>query len=171
MLRAVPGSRLVVYVEEHGRAAAREVLAAEGIEEERVEFAGRVSRRAYLERHHEIDIALDTFPFAGGTTSLDALYMGVPMVTLSGRTPLQRAGVSIAMNLGLPELVAHTEDEFVERAAALARDLDRLALLRAELRGRLLASPLGDATRFARNLEAAYRTAWRRYCAGLAPRR
>ena len=165
VLGAVPRSRLLVHLEQYGREALLEALAARGIEAQRVEFAPRVSRRAYLERHSEIDIALDTFPFAGGTTTLDALWMGVPVVTLSGRTALQRAGVSIAMNLGLPELVAQTEDEFVARAAALAGDLAQLSALRATLRARLEASPLGDAPRFARQLEAAYRGAWREYCA------
>ena len=100
-----------------------------------------------------------------GTTTLDALWMGVPVVTLSGATALERAGVSIAMNLGLPELVAQTPDEFVDRAAALAHDWDHLSALRETLRARLQASPLGDAPRFARNIEATYRALWRRYCA------
>ena len=153
------------YVEEHGREAVLRTLRAGGIEAGRVEFGGLVPRRAYLERYREIDIALDTFPFAGGTTTCDAVWMGVPVVTLVGATVLQRAGFSVAMNLGLPELIARSEDEFVERAVALATDLARLEALRAGLRSRLAASPLGNAPRFARNLEATYRTAWRRYCA------
>jgi len=164
VLAAVPGSRLLLYLEEYGREDALRTLATGGIEAGRVEFCGLVPRRAYLERYHSIDIALDTFPFAGGTTTCDAAWMGVPVVTLSGPTVLHRAGVSIAMNLGLPELVARTEDEFVERAVALAADLPRLGALRAALRSRLETSPLGDAPRFARHLEAAYRTAWHRYC-------
>jgi predicted O-linked N-acetylglucosamine transferase (SPINDLY family) len=90
--------------------------------------------------------------------------MGVPVVTLTGRTTLQRAGSSIAHNLGLPELVTSTKDAFVAKAAAMARDLDRLSALRASLRAKLEASAFGDYPRFARNLEAAYRTAWRRWC-------
>jgi predicted O-linked N-acetylglucosamine transferase (SPINDLY family) len=129
-----------------------------------VEFAGRVSRRNYLERYQRIDIGLDTFPFTGATTSLDALWMGVPVVTLTGGTSLHRAGTCLAMNLGLPELATSSEHEFVAKAVALAGDLPRLAQLRAELRPRLEASPLGDAPRFARQLETAFRTAWRRYC-------
>ena len=165
VLGRVPGSRLLVHVEEYGREAVLRTLAEAGVPAERVELCGLVARRAYLERYHGVDIALDTFPFAGGTTTLDALFLGVPVVTLSGPATMQRAGTSIAMNLGLPELVARSEDEFVERAVALATDLPRLARLRAELRSRLAASPLGDAPRFARHLEAAYRGAWRRYCA------
>jgi predicted O-linked N-acetylglucosamine transferase (SPINDLY family) len=168
VLREVPSSRLYLFVEEPGRDAARRTLAAGGVEAERVEFGGRVSRREYLERHQRLDIALDTFPFAGGTTSLDAFWMGVPVVSLtSPTTTLQRAGACIATNLGLPELLASTPDDFVARAVALGSNLEHLATLRTGLRARLEASPFGAHGRFARNLEAVYRTAWRRYCATL----
>jgi predicted O-linked N-acetylglucosamine transferase (SPINDLY family) len=141
-------------------------LSADGVAPERVAFGGRVSRREYLERYRRIDIGLDTFPFTGATTSLDAMWMGVPVMTLTGGTSLHRAGTCLAINLGLPELVASSEAEFVAKAVALASDLPHLAQLRAELRTHLEASPLGDAPRFARHLEAAFRTAWRRYCDG-----
>lgn len=166
VLDAVPGARLYLYLEEHAREAARRTFSDAGVDPGRLAFGGRVSRREYLERYHGIDIMLDTFPFAGGTTSLDAAWMGVPVVTLAGGPTLQRAGVCVAMNLGLPELVARSEEELVARAAALAGDLPRLAQLRGDLRARLGASPLGDAPRFARDLEAAFRAAWRRHCAG-----
>jgi predicted O-linked N-acetylglucosamine transferase (SPINDLY family) len=166
VLGEVPDAKLFLYAEEHAWARVQRSLERAGISPQRVELGGRVSRRDYLERYHRIDVALDTFPFAGGTTSLDAVWMGVPVVTLAGDTCLARAGSCIAANLGLPELVARTPEEFVARAAALASDLPRLSSLRTELRGRLAASAFGDAPRFARNLEAAYRTAWRRYCAG-----
>jgi protein O-GlcNAc transferase len=162
VLDEVPGSRLALLVADHPRV--RRELDAAGLDPARVDFGGRVSRREYLERHHRIDLALDTFPFCGGTTSLDAVYMGVPVVTLTGRTTLQRAGSSIANNLGLPELVTTTEDAFVARAVEMARDLPRLSALRASLRARLSASPFGDYPRFARNMEAAYRMAWRAWC-------
>ena len=86
VLLEVPGARLMLFAEEHARKAVRQTLEAAGVQAERVEFVGRVSRREYLERYQRIDIALDTFPFAGGTTSLDAVWMGVPVVTLSGKT-------------------------------------------------------------------------------------
>jgi predicted O-linked N-acetylglucosamine transferase (SPINDLY family) len=162
VLREVPGSRLALLVADQPRV--RRELEAAGLEPERVDFGGRVSRRAYLERYHRIDLALDTFPFAGGTTSLDAVFMGVPVVTLAGRTTLQRAGSTIANHLGLPELVTTTEDAFVAKAVEMARDLPRLGALRASLRGKLEASAFGDYPRFARNMEAAYRTAWRKWC-------
>jgi protein O-GlcNAc transferase len=160
VLGAVPGSRLLLVAEEHARASIHRAFASAGIEADRVELTGRVRRRDYLEHYNRIDIALDTFPFAGGTTSLDGIWMGVPVVTLNGGTALHRAGVSIAMNLGLPELVAGSPDEYVSAATNLAGDLERLSLLRAQLRSRLEASPLGDAPRFARQLEATYRTVW-----------
>jgi protein O-GlcNAc transferase len=167
VLCELPTSRLFLYAEGPGRDITLRQLAAAGISSERVELGGRVSRRAYLERYQRIDIALDTFPFTGATTSLDALWMGVPVVTLTGGTSLHRAGTCLAMNLGLPELIASSEDDFVAKAVALASNLPRLATLRAELRTRLEASPLGDAPRFARNLEAAFRTAWQHYCASV----
>jgi predicted O-linked N-acetylglucosamine transferase (SPINDLY family) len=160
VLAAVPRSRLLLVAEEHARAEMQRAFASAGIAPERIELTGRVGRRQYLEHYHRIDVALDTFPFAGGTTSLDGVWMGVPVVTLTGGTVLHRAGVSIAMNLGLPELVAGSPDEYVSVAAKVAGDLERLSRLRAQLRSRLEASPLGDAPRFARNLEAAYRTVW-----------
>ena len=165
VLSAVPNSRLFLYAEEYARESLLRVFAAHGVDAARIEFGGRVSRREYLERHRQIDIALDTFPYAGGTTSLDALWMGVPVITLRGDSSLQRAGVSIAMNLGLPELIADSEEAYVAKAVALAHELDRLSQLRDQLRARLEASPIGDTARFARDLEGTYRGAWRRYCA------
>ena len=166
VLGAVPGSRLVMYAEEHSHEAFRRAFAAAGVQADRVDFAGRVAHRQYLERYNQIDIGLDTFPFAGGTTSLDAVWMGVPVLTLSGGTVLHRAGASIATNLGLPELIARSEDDYVARAVRLARDPEQLSELRAALRSRVERSPLGDTPRFARHLEAGYREAWRRYCQG-----
>jgi predicted O-linked N-acetylglucosamine transferase (SPINDLY family) len=160
VLAAVPGSRLLLVAEEHARAPMRRAFESAGIHAERIEFTGRVRRRQYLEHYHRIDVGLDTFPFAGGTTSLDAIWMGVPVVTLNGATVLHRAGVSIAMNLALPELIAASPDQYVSIASELARDRERLVLLRAQLRARLEASPLGDAPRFARHLESLYRTVW-----------
>jgi len=109
-------------------------------------------------------MVLDTFPYNGHTTSLDSLWMGVPVVTLVGQTVVGRAGLSQLMNLGLPELIAETPQQFVDVAVRLAGDLPRLAELRATLRGRMEGSPLMDAPRFAKNVEAVYRDVWRRWC-------
>jgi protein O-GlcNAc transferase len=164
VLREVTGARLFLHAEEHAQEGVRQAFAREGVQADRIEFGGRVSRHEYLRRYQRIDIGLDTFPFNGATTTLDAAWMGVPVVTLSGPSALQRTGTCIAMNLGLPELVANSEDEFVERAVTLARDLDRLSQIRTELRSRLETSPLGNAPRFARHVEDAYRATWRRHC-------
>ena len=140
-------------------------LEREGIAGHRVEFCEPRPRPAYLELHRRLDIVLDTFPYNGHTTSLDALWMGVPVVTLAGQSAVSRAGLSQLSNLGLPELAAHSEDEYVSIAARLAGDLARLAELRKTLRARMEASVLMDVPRFARGIETAYRAMWRRWCA------
>jgi protein O-GlcNAc transferase len=109
-------------------------------------------------------VGLDTFPHAGGTTTCEALWMGVPVISLYGKTGVGRAGLSILSNVGLPELAAYTEDEYVKIALDLASDLPRLAELRATMRARILASLLRDAPRFARNVEEAYRAMWKTWC-------
>jgi predicted O-linked N-acetylglucosamine transferase (SPINDLY family) len=130
-----------------------------------VEFVARLARPEYLRTYHRIDIALDTFPYNGHTTSLDSLWMGVPVITLAGETAVGRAGVSQLSNIGLPELIANDADEFVAIAADLAADTQRLAELRRTLRARMQASPLMDGPRFARGVEAAYRRMWQDWCA------
>jgi predicted O-linked N-acetylglucosamine transferase (SPINDLY family) len=165
ILHAVPGSRLVLHAHEGShRQRVLDLMARAGITPERLSFAGRRSIADYYRGYHEIDIALDPFPFAGGTTSCDALWMGVPLVSLCGQTAVARAGLSLLSNVGLPELVAHTAEDYVRIAAELAGDLPRLAELRATLRARMEQSPLMDAPAFARDIEAAYRTMWRTWC-------
>jgi protein O-GlcNAc transferase len=141
-----------------------EFLAQHGISAERVTFIGFQPRLCYLELYHRIDLGLDTFPYNGHTTSLDALWMGVPVVTLVGATVVGRAGLSQLTNVGLPELVAATPEQFVRVVVELAQDVPRLSRLRAALRERMQASPLMDARRFTRGIEAAYRMMWRRWC-------
>ena len=129
--------------------------------EERIEFRAFQPRGEYLCSYHDIDLGLDTFPYNGHTTSLDSLWMGVPVVTRVGRTSVGRGGLSQLFQMGLLELAAESDEEFVDISAALGRDLDRLAALRSELRPRLERSALMDASRFARHVEHAYRDAWR----------
>jgi protein O-GlcNAc transferase len=131
-----------------------------------LEFVSGLLPRQYFQLYHRIDIALDPFPYCGGTTTCDALWMGVPVVSLAGRTAVGRGGLSILSNLDLAELVGHDEDAYVRIALELAGDLPHLAELRATLRERMHNSVLMDAPRFARNVEAAYRAMWRRWCAG-----
>jgi predicted O-linked N-acetylglucosamine transferase (SPINDLY family) len=111
-------------------------------------------------------VGLDTFPYNGHTTSLDSFWMGVPVVTLVGKTLVGRGGLSQLSNLGLTELIAQTPQQYVEIAARLAKDLTRLLEIRGTLRARMESSPLMDASRFARNMEAAYREMWRNWCTG-----
>jgi predicted O-linked N-acetylglucosamine transferase (SPINDLY family) len=116
-----------------------------------------------MELYQQIDIGLDTAPYNGHTTSLDSYFMGVPVVTLVGRTVVGRAGLSQLTNLRMPELIARTDEEYLHITRDLACDLGRLAGIRAALRGRMQASPLMDGAAFARGLEAAYREMWTRF--------
>jgi len=170
-LAAVPVSRLLV-LEPQGVSRSDLIAryAAHGMDPSRVSFIARQPRRAYLETYHRIDLALDSFPCNGHTTSLDAFWMGVPVVTRAGRSAISRGGTSIAGNLGLPELVACADDEFVRVAHAFARDLPRLAALRGTMRTCMEASALMDAPRFAADVERAYRQMWREYCVSAFPR-
>ena len=164
VLRAVSDSHLLLMAPEgNSRKRISERLAAEGIEADRIEFAPKQSRVEYLRSYNRIDIGLDTFPYNGHTTSLDALWMGVPVITLVGRTVVGRAGFSQLTNLNLRECIASTPEEYVRIAAAMAGDISQLAGLRRALRGRMQASPLMDAAGFARNIEAAYRSMWRNW--------
>src|SRR5262249_20120080 len=137
-----------------------------GVAAFRVEFADWLPRAEYLKLYHRIDIALDPLPCNGGTTTLDAFWMGVPTLTLLGKRVLGRAGFSLLSNLGLQELVAETPEQYVEMAAGIARDTSRLAELRRTSRRRMLQSPLMDGKRFANHVEQAYRQVWRNWCRG-----
>jgi predicted O-linked N-acetylglucosamine transferase (SPINDLY family) len=165
VLFAVPQSRLILLAPQ-GSARQRTlgVLGQSGVDSARIEFVERLSPEAYLAQYSRIDIGLDTFPYNGHTTSLDALWMGVPVVTLVGNTLVGRAGLSQLTNLNLNDLVALSEDEYVRIAVNLATDLPRLNELRMGLRQRMRESPLTDVARFARNLESAYREMWRNWC-------
>jgi len=117
-----------------------------------------MGRNDYLKSHAEVDMILDTFPYPGGTTTCDALWMGVPTLTLAGKTMLSRQGVSLLMCAGLPDWIAQTEDEYVEIAVNQASDLKRLSHLRSSLRQQVFETPLFSAPRFASDLEVSLRT-------------
>ncbi len=165
ILQALPGARLLIQSPPGAhRDAVIQLFQAGGIAPDRVEFVPRVSRRAYLDRFHQLDLCLDPFPYNGHTTTLDALWMGVPVVTLAGRTGVGRAGVSVLSNLGVPELIAETPAQYVAIATALAADQERLAALRAGLRARMESSPLLDAKQYAADVQAAFRAMWTTWC-------
>jgi protein O-GlcNAc transferase len=171
ILRRLPESRMLIkslgLSDEATRRRLTERFAAGGISADRLDLReGTASLTEHLELYNQIDIALDTFPYNGTTTTCEALWMGVPVVTLAGQMHMSRVGVSLLSNVGLQELIAQTPEQYVEIAVKLAGDLPRLTELRTTLRQRMQASLLMDAKRFANNIESAYRDMWRRYCTG-----
>ncbi len=145
----------------------RRILAgftSEQIDPSRIEFVPYQPRPAYLQLYNRIDIGLDSFPYNGHTTSLDSYWMGVPVVTRVGERAVSRGGLSQLSNLGLTELAASTDAEFVSIATRLANDLPRLSLLRSTLRDRMLRSPLMDAARFTGHIENTFREMFRTWC-------
>jgi predicted O-linked N-acetylglucosamine transferase (SPINDLY family) len=169
ILHEVPGSRLLLKAAAFGAASVCQRFgrnsAAQGIDASRLNLRGpERDHAAHLALYGEMDIALDTYPYHGTTTTCDALWMGVPVITLAGQTHVSRVGVSLLSNVGLPELVATTPDQYVQIAVDLARDRGRMDTLRRGMRARMLASPLMDAPRFARDVEGAYRQMWRNWC-------
>jgi protein O-GlcNAc transferase len=165
VMRALPTAHLRLMAppgRHRERLAAR--LKTRGVAATRLSFVEFRPREEYLRCYHGVDVGLDTLPYNGHTTSLDALWMGVPIVTRLGDTCVGRAGLSQLFHLDLLDLVADNDAAFVAIAAALAADVDRLRALRASLRERMQRSPLMDAARFARGIEQAYRIAWRAHC-------
>ncbi|MFA7281969.1 MAG: tetratricopeptide repeat protein [Sterolibacterium sp.] len=159
ILNTSPDSRLFLKTKQLKDFSVRrhviERFAAHGVSADRLILEGPVSRADYFRTYHRTDITLDPFPYTGGTTSAESLWMGVPVLTLAGESFLSRQGVGLLMNAGLPEWIAADADDYVARALSHAGDVSRLALLRGELRQQVLASPLFDAERFARHFENA----------------
>jgi predicted O-linked N-acetylglucosamine transferase (SPINDLY family) len=170
LLHQTPGSRLVIKNVAMRSAdvaeQTRQSFVRRGIATDRLELLGQDASLAdHLRRYNEIDISLDTFPYHGTTTTCESLWMGVPTITLEGPNHVSRPGRSLLHNVDLANLVAQTPDEYVAKAVQLAGDLPRLADIRAGLRRRMLESPLMDGQSFAGDMEAAYRQAWRTWCA------
>jgi predicted O-linked N-acetylglucosamine transferase (SPINDLY family) len=165
ILRRVPTARLVLRYWGFGDAAVCRRFAAafagHGVDPERLDLRGWWQDAHWLEGYGQVDLALDPFPYSGCTTTCEALWMGVPVITCPGETLYSRQSLSPLSSVGLTETVAGTLDEYTEMAVALANDLPRLAALRAGLRPRMAASPLCDGPRFARNLVKLLRRAWR----------
>jgi predicted O-linked N-acetylglucosamine transferase (SPINDLY family) len=168
VLFAVPGSRLYLKSPQLKEISVQQSVlqrfADHGISVERLILEGSVPRAEYLKPFRRVDIALDTFPYPGITTSVETLWMGVPVLTLSGKSFLSRQGVGLLMNAGLPDWIAEDADEYVARAVLHAGDLQKLAMLRSGLRQRILASPIFDAPRFAQHFETALRGMWQKWC-------
>lgn len=168
LLHRVPQSKLVLKYQGLGIELVQhrylQLFAAQGVDSARLEFAPRTDYAGYLAAYREVDIALDPFPFGGGITTCDALWMGVPVVTCPGETFASRHGLTHLSNIGLTETIARDLDEYVEIAAKLANDFPRLASLRAGLRERVAISPLCDGKQFAADLTKVVREVWQEWC-------
>ncbi len=167
ILQAVPRSRIVILASNVPSLVeyVNRLLTSRDVDPSRVTMAARRPRAEYLELLGQVDVALDPFPMNGHTTTCDALWQGVPVVTLAGGMYAGRFGSTAHVNLGLEDLVAESPDEYVGIATGLAGDVERLGKLRAGLRERMTSSPLLDFVGFTRNLEAAYRRMWTAWCA------
>ncbi len=159
-----PSSLIMIAPEGSHRQALVDYFQLQGIAATRLELLAPMRYAEYLATCHRIDIALDPFPHAGATTTLDTLCMGVPVLSLCGNTPAGRLGESILTNANLADWLARTPAEYVEKGVGFAGDLPRLANLRATLRERIARSPLMNAPRFARHFEQALRGAWHAWC-------
>lgn len=169
ILEGVPGSRMLIKASTLANdEAVRRLLdrfRIAGIGADRLELrAWETERTRHLEAYNDIDIALDTFPYNGTTTTCEALWMGVPVVTLSGDMHVSRVGTTLLASVGLDELAAEVPQAYVQIAIELARDAARRVALRSSMRERLARSPLLDHGGFTRNLEGAYRQAWQTWC-------
>ncbi|WP_186405896.1 O-linked N-acetylglucosamine transferase family protein [Candidatus Accumulibacter aalborgensis] len=166
LLTALPNSRMLLgAMPQEGQADHLiDDFARHGISRERLSFHPRCDMQGYLELHQQVDICLDTFPYAGGTTTFHALWMGVPTLTLAGRTMPGRTGAAILGQLGLGAFISHNANEFVAQGIACTADLAALARLRAELRERLGQSAMGQPNLIAAGLERALRIMWQRWC-------
>ncbi|HTI96815.1 MAG TPA: hypothetical protein VL425_09950, partial [Rudaea sp.] len=163
ILLTMPDSRLRVLgitcdlVEERIRG----VFVEQGVAVERIDILGRVPIEAYLSAFGDVDVALDTFPYNGATTTCDALLMGVPVATVAGKRAIARGGVSLMTTMGMGDWIAASPDSLADMISAHLRDPQRLAGLRCELPARMRASPLMDGATFAKNVEAIFERVWR----------
>ena len=170
IMNRVPGSRLLLKNRSLDNPRLKQLILDElckhGADAKRVDLRSPdVSPMDHLNGYNLLDIALDSFPYNGTTTTCEALWMGVPVITLAGNNHVSRVGVSQMTNLGLPELIARDTNHYVNIAVALANDVPRLAALRTGMRERLKNSPLMNVTRFTKNLEEAYELIWKKYLA------
>jgi predicted O-linked N-acetylglucosamine transferase (SPINDLY family) len=165
LLTRIANSRLLLFaLEGSHREAARRRLSQHNVDPRRLEFVPLLHLSEYLSQYNQIDIALDPFPYPGGTTTCDALWMGVPVVSLAGEKAVSRAGLSILSSIGLPELVATTTKQYLDIATSLAANVPQLIALRSTLRDRMKQSPLMDASGFARDVETAFHRMWAAWC-------
>jgi protein O-GlcNAc transferase len=176
ILNSVPGSRLILHhgANSHKTAAVFDALrrgvlerfAAHGVDAGRISLIGYLDQAAHFALYREIDLCLDTFPYNGTTTVCEGLWMGVPPIALTGESHVARVAASILASMGLSHFAASSPGEYVELAVSVAGDVEGLAALRSNLRGRMSDSPVMDGHGLARAMEDAYRRIWRRWCSG-----
>jgi predicted O-linked N-acetylglucosamine transferase (SPINDLY family) len=171
VLNAVPDSRMLMgaIVGNGVEESLTKRLGERGVAADRLLFRRRTSMYEYMKIHHEVDIVLDTFPYTGGTTSNHALWMGVPVLTIQGRTRVSCQSSGVMRRGGMPEWVTESPDDFVNHAVAWTKKLDELARIRSGMREHLRNAPNRDAATMTRGVEAAMRQMWRRWCAGQQP--
>lgn len=169
LLRSLPNSRLVFggMPQEGKNNVLIEWFAQENIPQERLDFYPRSDIQDYLRLHQQVDICLDTFPYNGGTTTFHAIWMGVPTLSLSGKTAAGRSGAAILGNAGLEAFVAHDEADFVQKGLSWAGKLTELADIREGLREHFANSAAGRPELIAASLARALRIMWQRWCAGM----
>jgi predicted O-linked N-acetylglucosamine transferase (SPINDLY family) len=164
----LPDSRLILKGKSfHSKSTCqyvRDMFTQRGIAAERITLQSLVPSPKHLESYSLVDIGLDTFPFNGAATTCEAMWMGVPVITLAGTAYHSRVGISLLSNVGLKDLIANTLEEYVSIAVRIATDLKMLQDIREGLRDRMVHSPLTDANNFIVNLETCYRTMWEQWC-------
>ena len=165
LVAGVPGSRLLLHMKESRiREEVLDFFASHGVAKERVTIIGYQDGPNYIRTYNQMDIALDPFPFAGGTTTLDALWMGVPVITLAGERPVGRGGLSILSTLGRPEWVSQDTEEYIGVGKRLASQVEELAAIRRGMREEIRRSPLMDSERFTQEMEKHLRNIWKEWC-------
>ena len=168
VLRSLPGSRVVLGgIQERKQEMLIEWFAQGGIAREQLDFHPRTSMAHYLALHQQVDLCLDTFPYSGGTTTLHALWMGVPTISLAGSTAAGRTSAGILGHVGLEAFVAHDAADFVQKGLSWASQLSLLSIIRTELRDRFARSAMGQPELISAGLERALRIMWQRWCADL----
>jgi protein O-GlcNAc transferase len=164
ILAAIPSSYLLLKAKQLNSLSIQSKIINQfttaGINPERITCEGSEPREKYFAAYQRIDIALDPFPFTGGTTTMESLWMGVPVLTLQGDSLISRQGVGILMNAGFSNWIAKDKDEYLTKAIDFSSDLDQVAIIRSSLREQVLSSPLFDAKQFAKDFEQALRIIW-----------
>lgn len=171
LLKAIPEAKMIMggMPSNQTSASMREAFIKEGIAGERLSFYLQTNIQDYLSLHRLVDVCLDTFPYAGGTTTSHALWMGVPTLTMTGTTLPSRVGANIFGHVGLDDFIAKNKEDFIQKGIAIANNLDKLAALRSNMRTRMSKSALGQPALIAAGLDNALRQIWQRWCAGLPP--